>query len=901
MRRVAIHLARRCSTIALLGLSATSALAQTAPAAGQDQAAETSSGVPETAQSSDTVADDGANIVVTGTLLRGIAPVGTNVVSMSTGDIAETGALNTNQILAKIPQVSSAFNQVPTLPTNDPGVSVIFPNIRNIPAPSSATTLVLLDGHRLGGSGGFPNVDPDIIPATVIERVDVMPDGGSSIYGSDAVGGVINFISRRRFDGLEAQARYGFGEDYHTLDGSVLVGKDWDTGSGYLAYSYTETSELQGKDRSYFSHFATDTGQCAPGTVAINRAGVVTTYALPGRTPGTISTCNNVADFTIFPRLERHSVFGSITQDLSTGIEANVTAFYSRRESTSHIDFNEPGAQAQTGTITAANPYYVPIAPDTGTQEVRFSFAGLFDNERLNRLEQYGVTPSINAELGGGWQLRALGTIGRSKTEFFEPQLDSGAIAAALAGTTTATALNPYDLAATSPAVLRSIFVNQISTSVQKFQDARVILDGSPISLPGGDVKLAVGAEYTHEHLLSFYSGSFNARAAAGRNTKSVFGEVAVPIFGPDNRTGGFYNLMLSASGRYDDYSTTGGTFNPKFGLTWQPIEQVTLRGNWGKSFNAPPLGDTSVAADTRAVLIPGNPFFDPTDNSANLQARPSVILAGGNPNLAPQKAKTWSFGGDFRPVDGLTLSATYYNIKMTNQITIVPIFTPVQAYRAVYAPWVIKNPTLAQAKAIIGDLPLVGFPTVEAWYNSVPDPANPGQFLAPAVILDARRQNLGVYKQDGIDFSVSYKTDTSFGSLNASVAGTYTLHRKLAATKVDPFTELLDSPGLSRYSFLTSVGGQFGNLGATVNWSHSAGYDISPTLGTQDHVGAFNTVDLYFTYDVRGSGLAENLQFTAYVGNLFDEKPPFYNSTPGYANGSTVGRIIQLGIRKRF
>lgn len=857
----------------------------------------------QTADSDDNTDAKSDDIVVTGTLLRGIAPVGTNVVGLDSEKIAASGAVTTNQILAKIPQVSSAFNSVPTLPTSDPGVSVVFPNIRNVPAVSSATTLVLLDGHRVGGSGGFPNVDPDIIPSAVIQSVDVIPDGGSATYGSDAVGGVINFITRKRFDGMDVSARYGFGKDYHTFDASALVGKDWGSGSGYMAYSYSENEELQGKDRSYFNRGAASLGQCAPGTVEVNRGGTVTTYALPGRTAGTKTTCNTSADFTIFPKLVRHSVFGNLTQEIAPGVDFNVTAFYSRRESTSHTDLNESGF---SGNITTANPYYVAIAPnDPGTQLVRFSFANLFNNQRLNRLQQYGVTPSVSADLGGGWKLNVLGSVGRSHVEFLEPQIDSGAVGAALAGTTTATALNPYNLSATNAVVLRGMDILQVSDYRQSFENVRAIIDGSPISVPGGDVKVALGAEYTHENMRDTYKGSFNAAAEGGRNAKAVFGEVAVPVFGADNAMAGFQSLILSASGRYDDYSTTGGTFNPKLGFTWKPIDRVTVRGNWGKSYNAPPLGDTSVAADTRAILIPVNPgiFADPFDTTTRrLNERPIIILAGGNPNLKPQKATTWSLGLDVEPVDGLKMSATYYNIKMTNQITIVPIFNATQAYRPVYGQWVTKFPTLAQAQAIVGSLPLDGgFTSVSSWFTSAPDPDNAGQTLAPAVILDARRQNLGVYKQNGIDFNVSYNAETSFGSVNASVGGTYTLGRKLAAVAGDPFDDLLKSPGLSRYSVLTSVGAQVGNVGATVNWSHSAGFDLSPAVATQQHVSAFNTVDLYFTYDVNGSGLAQDLQFTAYVGNLFDQDPPYFASSPGYANGATVGRLVQIGVRKKF
>ncbi|KQN90744.1 hypothetical protein ASE90_16735 [Sphingomonas sp. Leaf67] len=797
-------------------------------------------------------------------------------------------------MLARIPQVSSAFNAVPTLPTNDPGLSSIIPNIRSIPA-GGATTLVLLNGHRIGGSGGFAGVDPDIIPAEVLERVDVVPDGGSSIYGSDAIGGVINLITRKRFDGLQFHAKYGFGDGYHTLDANGTAGTDWGSGSAYVSYTYAVTGEIQGRERSYYRQFSENRGFCAPGTVQVTRNGTTTNYALPDRRPGTLTNCDGTDNTTIFPRLSRHSVFANLSQSLGSGLDVGVTAFYTRRDSTSHIDLNDP-QNAQTGTITPANPFYVPIAPDPGTQSVLFSYAGVLPDDRLNRLDQYGITPTITADIGGGWQVRALGTLGESWVNSYEPQYNTTAQNAALAAVTRDTALNPYDLGATSQAVLDSIYVRGRTRYNQAYRNARAIIDGSPLSLPGGNVRLAAGVEYGHERLVASLRGLANGAASGSRDITSVYGEVAVPLFGRSNAISGFQSLVFSASGRYDHYSDFGGTFNPKFGATWEIVRGFKLRGNWGKAFNAPQLGDTTAAADTRVVLIPANPFYDPTDTTTpQLQARPSAIIAGGNPNLRPQTARTWSIGADLQPapVPGLTLSATYYSIHLDNQVAIVPIFTPAQAYRPVYSPWVIKNPSIAQATGLFGSLPLVNFSTVAEWYNLNP--------LGPAVILDARRQNFGVYEQDGIDFNIAYNRTTGFGSVNAAFAGTYTLTRRVAALPNDPFSDLLESPGLSRFSFISTAGATYGDLTGSLTLSHSGGYDLNPGLPPQTSVDAFNTVDLFLSYDVNGAGLTKDLQLTAYIGNMFDSDPPNYNGFPGYANGATVGRVVQFGITKKF
>lgn len=854
------------------------------------------------------------DIVVTGTLIRGIAPVGTNVVGLSSADIVATGASSANQILARVPQVTSAFNQTPALSSGNAGLTVVRPNLRNLPAVGGSTTLVLIDGHRAVNAGVLQtSPDPDVIPPSVLERVDVMPDGGSSIYGSDAVGGVINFITRRRFDGIEANARYGFADEYHQFDANITAGEDWGSGSGYLSYAFVTHNEILGRDRDYVRQITPNTGRCAPGTVTITRPGApatTTTYALPGRTPGTVSTCDATDNLSIFPREERHSIFGSLMQEVSDGVTFEVKGFYTRRETTHYYDFNSPNATfnglAQSGTITQStltvpgNPYYVPIAPnDPGTQTVGFSYAGVFDNRGRVRLDEFGVTPTLTADLGGGWQFRALGNYGRSIVESHATNVDVVAQNAALAGTTLATALNPYDPGASNAAVLSSIFRENYNRAKQELINGRAIVDGSLATIGGGDIRLAAGVEYIRERFRSrvgiVVPGRENtaAQGIADRNVKSVFAELVVPVIGASNATSFAQSLTLSASGRYDHYSDFGDTFNPKVGLTFKPIDWFTIRGNYGTSFNAPSLADTAGAADTRVQVLDFSPWRAPGD-PASEAARRTVLLAGGNVGLGPQKADTWSIGADLKPsmIEGLTLSATYYSISLKDQIAIIPFTSGIAYTSPAYAAFVTKNPTLAQLQAAAGSLPVAGAASLAALYAGG---------ASPYVLFDARRQNLGQLKQDGIDFNVSYATDTSFGSINAGIGGTYTLSRRSAPVAGAAFIDALNSPGASRFGFVASLGGTVGGLTANATLTHSAGYDILPAVGTQTKVDAFDTVDLFFAYDLGQSGWLEDTSLTLNVGNLFDEDPSFYNQDPGYTNGSTLGRFVQIGIRKKF
>ena len=480
----------------------------------------------------------------------------------------------------------------------------------------------------------------------------------------------------------------------------------------------------------------------------------------------------------------------------------------------------------------------------------------------------------------GGWELLRLN---RVKTR----ALDAAAQTAAVAAGT----LNPYNPGAASPALLDQILFPTTKYLRQTLGDVRAILEGTLFDLPGGGVRVALGAEYTTETVRTINRdrGVATINASADRSVRSVFGELVVPIVSSENGSRFMQELTFSASGRYDDYSDFGDTFNPKLGLTWRPGDWLRVRGNWGKSFNAPSLVDRN-APDTRAIVFPFNPLL--------LTPGTTVVLAGGDPNLRPQKADIWSVGADLTPVEGLQLSATYYNIRLRDQITfptVALLFSPAYANVINYA-----NPSSTLVQQAIGDMRVEGFPALLAGPVST--------------MLDLRRRNLGFVKQDGIDFNASYRTDTGFGSIEASAGGTYTLNRDVKVTPVAAFQDYLTTPGQSRFLLQASLGATVGGLTGRVTFNHREGYDLNPAVGgaasrfpLQTKVDSFNTVDLFLDYDVKGEGLFKDLSFTLNVNNLLDQDPPFYNDpspifdAAGYTNGSTYGRYVQFGVRKKF
>lgn len=893
------------------------------PALAQEAEAEESSEAVE-AEAAATGADP-RDIVVTGTLIRGIEPPGAAVIGVSEAEIESIGASSTNDLLRRIPQMTQ-FLAIDQPLAAGQFQQVYKITIRNLDTliVSTNNTLLLLDGHRMVNSGIKQNApDPDVVPPGALARVEVLPDGGSATYGTDAIGGVINFITKKRFSGFDIDGRYGFADDYHTLDLNGTAGVDWGTGSAYVAYNYTETGTIFGRDRDWIRKFAPAPAgnqnpdfACNPANVLIRRGTVQTTYATPGLQPGTANACDLSDDQTVYPETHRHSALASVMQEFGDVFTLDLRGYYTQRKTLFYGTLNS------NATLTAANPYYRrttdnPAPQAALPQTVSFNWGPVLGYRSTETsttvLKSWGVTPTLTADLGT-WQVRAMLNYGWSSSLAYNQSINPTLLAQAAASTNPATALNPYDIASTNSAVLANIVnFGGYALGRQSMKNYRLIADGPLATWAGGDIRLAVGVEYLRETFKGKQRNLADPRNAgpnlpfqptASRNNKSVFGELAVPIIGEGNRFGGAHSLDLSVSARYDDYNDFGSTFNPKVALTWKPVEWINVRGNWGTSFNAPGLADDAESAvDANILLVTASLLPNPLPGmfTAAQAQWPVIVLQGGVPGIEPQEATTWQIGADIEPpfVPGLRLSASYFDIDFKNIIGTPPAQRLVDLY-TFYGDYYTMNPTAAQVLAAAAEVP-GGVAVVTP-------------LLAPGALpiynlLDSRRRNLGRVKLAGLDFSASYRTETGFGSLDFSFGGSVDLKRENQPVSTLPFIDTLLAD-TNKLRWNASAGANVGPLRTQLTWYHRHGYPITPTAANnnQARAGSFNVFDLFVRYDLSDLGGAfDETALTLNVNNLFDQEPPIYRGTSqttqghGYINGTTVGRLIQLGFKKSF
>lgn len=892
------------------------------------------------------------DIVVTGTLIRGVAPGGTNVVSIGDAAVKSSGASTTAQLLQTVPQLNSFAQLQFPLSSGANQITVNRPNLRSLPGfntSGGSTTLVMLNGHRVVGMGVLSTTpDPDFIPPGAIQRLEIVPDGGSAIYGSDAVAGVMNFITRRDFDGVEANAHYGFADNYNTFDANGTIGKKWDGGSGFISYAYSQHDAIFGRDRDFVRQFPntspfTTTGPtgtimpttCAPGNVIVGGTSI---YGLPFTTAtvaaaaGKPNQCDLSDNATYYPKERHHSVMAGFNQDLSSALSVDISAYYFNREIESNTGRYTP-TSAKTANASTAGFAQHRVGAET-SQTLQFAFGDRDASAQTVGLESWGVTGEFTYRPGGDWRIRLMGNYGESESVAHAATFNDTALTNAIAGGL----FNPYDPAASNPAAYAAVTNwETFGQARQRLGNLRVIADGSLFDLPGGAVKLAAGAEYMHEGFVSTTGTAIPGTIHTGfsnvvvngvtvvpgqpgrptfdlsRNTKAVFGELSIPIFGADNATTLMQQLTLSVSGRYDDYSDFGHTFNPKVGLNWTPVQGIRFRGAWGKSFNAPSLADSHLATLTTgsyigpiAFLPSSIAFFTPPPNLVANGTYPApggfqtILTIGGNaPGIQPQKAKTLSGGVDFEPafVPGLRFGATYWRIRMSGTIGLAPFFDR-NLWWGFYGSKITVNPTDAQIAAALAqtDIPVTGTKC----------------FLASNcvyAILDTRKINKGDFHVSGLDFYANYQTATGFGGLDFALNGTYEFTRKESAAKGAVFVDQLVANN-NRFRFSAMAGADIGNLRAQVTWFYRQGYDLKPVAPVtgQDHVGAYSLFNLFFKYDVPSdSGILKDLSFSLNIDNVFDNDPPLDTSTKGsvvqsgYGNGQTLGRLFQFGVSKKF
>ncbi len=876
-------------------------------------------------------AEDGADkseeIVVTGTNIRNAPAVGTQTLSVTAEAITAKGAGSTNELLGLIPQVSNTFNG---RFEGDPrgigsNISITRPNLRNAPGLTSSSgglTLVMLDGMRMTPVGVQQSaIDSDMIPTAVLSGFEVVPDGGSSLYGADAVAGVINFRTLKKFEGIKLDGNYGFGttiKGFHQWDGSVTAGKSWGTSNAYVSVTHAERDSILNGEAPWFSpllYNAAGVGSLT-GTQCNSPVGTQVRYfqfspggwtnnpAAPGAGVFPVGTpCDTTSAATYSPQQKRTNVFASMTHEFSDTMDLRVIGYWAKRDTTVPVysrGFTTAAQVPVTQAQAAANPNS-PVFPNVPVGSIftvlggtSFSFApnpAYVNTPQRVGFETWGVTPTLTVKLGSKWQVRTTLHYGRSTNFQSFPGVDALKAQAAVNAKT----LDPTNAAAAAASVIADITnyesAQQTKQSMFMF---RSIVDGPVFELPGGDAKIAVGIEYQRNSADSRLNTAPVGAIASlpylhfARNSKSIFGEITLPVQSFAD---------LTASVRYDNYSDFGSTTNPNLGFTLKPASWLKLYGHWNTNFNAPTAVDGLGISAARvapgqysATRSPTDPFGKFVFSGTNTDA---VILDGTTAGVKPQTSTSWALGFEVKPIDGLRLTGNFYHIDINGLLGAVDP-SNLNTYRTNPDSYIYLNGDSARYDAILATV------TNGAAFK-LQNPAN-----KVGLLVDRRTSNIGSAKLQGIDFGAAYDFDTSFGRVGLGVSGTRATLALVTVSGITADNLSVGGPRFTMSSFASLNSGGFSGR-VTVNYSGNFKDSGTNNLGLANTiVDPFILTNLNLSYNLgESAGPISGSSVRLTIDNLFDTKPqtilrPGNSSNLPY-NNWTLGRVIKLGFSFKY
>ncbi len=873
---------------------------------------------PAPAGSADAGAPD--DILVTGSRIRGHGPVGSPVITIDRAAIDQNGFATTQQIAQSIPQnfAGGANESTANAITGLGNGNGSFGSGINLRGLGQTSTLVLLNGDRppLGGAEGTFS-DLSMIPASAIERVEIVPDGASAIYGADAVAGVVNIIPRLDFTGAETSFRTGTADgDSQEYQASQLLGTKWASGHAMIAYEFYRRARLRAADRA----FATDDLRrfgaadyrglyASPGTIYEGGK----SFAIPAGqngvglpaaslVPGTVNLGDSQVGTDILPDQRRHSLFAAVSQELGGGVRVYAHGLVSIRSFDAAIRTNTN----TTATIPVTNPFYVDPLGTHQPVTVRYSFVGDLGNERSQgKVSAYGGTAGVEGKLGA-WSLDAHGTWGRQAEHYADVNaVNTARLGVALARSDAATAYNLFGVAgSTSRATIDSIRGSTVSNYDGTAWSLTARAEGPLLALPAGAIRLAAGGEYHsdvyHNQGLVSDISTLTPTFRAGtplpgiRTVKAGYAELLLPVFGGSATLSGFHRLDLSVAVRAERYSDFGGTTNPKFGANWEPIAGLTLRGSYGKSFRAP--GDDELRQDPGSMAIFAFNIPDPKSPTGSSNV---IVIRGNDPQLRPERATTWTLGADLKPafLPGLHAGVTWYNVDYRDRIA-----TPASQLfsfltsRSVYAPLITDNPSPARVAELFAS-------PIYKDFTGIPATA------AFAAVVDARTQNLSVVKQSGLDLDLEYGFGLAGGHAEFGAVATHIFYIRQALTATAPAANVLDTVGnpvdlrLRGHATWTSD-----TLSAALFVNYVGGYS-NRTNAVSQRVSSWTTADLNIGYRFRrDGGILKGLRIALDTINLFDRDPPFVAYYTGVTatgfdaeNANPLGRVISLQITKSW
>jgi len=833
---------------------------------------------------------------------------------VSHDEILKSGYNNLQQLLEKIP--ASGNGTFSTRGNNQDstanGASAI--SLRGLGADA---TLVLVNGRRVaispfGESITTNFVDINAIPVSAIERVEVLKDGASAVYGSDAVAGVVNIVLRKDFDGFEVTAGYGdvtSGSNSETT-ASAIWGTSSDDGNVTIIFDYFKNDTLYNTERGSMgsadqtSHGGEDfrSSRGYPGAFNVQYgvpstanppAGLADPSCPPARL-GLGPPQNCFFDYGPFnlltPESERSGLmllgnrtFGGVELFTEIAVQHNTSV---AQGAPTPLD----GDALLTVPITHPNnPFPTTNSADDPLTSISIrryrtvdAGARQWDIETDNLRALVGLRGTMN-----DWDWEVAAQRGRSesqqtgdrsmgwvRTDFLQTEINAGRY-------------NPFGATVNPASVIDSITTSLVRQGTSDLTAFDATITGDLFDMSAGSVRMAAGVEYRDESVSDVPDDQFqrglifgteSVSAAAQRDNWSAFVEFSVPLL---------ENLELQIAGRYDDYSDFGDTTNPKVALRWAVTDTFAVRGSWGQGFRAPSLAQIGLGPSDESQ------FFQDTYLCADQGTSPCPVLDytirfSGNSSLQPEESETYNFGLVWQPTDALDISVDYWDILQENKIDEVPFGFLYQQFCNV------QSSTVCQRLA-----PL------------------PGDSLGELTRINASFINIGEQSAKGVDLLVNYTREVrsatvtlgfnyshllDFERVELNSAGTGLISRDLTGEYEYPE---------DRFAFTSDW--QIGEWGIHTALNYIGEFEDTPDVdfdgvldydtNTTPKVDAFVTINLQVSY----TGM-QNTTFILGADNVMDEDPPFATGDGdadlyGYVSSqhSPRGRFIYTKMTYRF
>ncbi len=848
-------------------------------------------------------------LVVTGSHIRAAQPVGYDPIVLNQDFIDRSGYATVQDVLKLLPQnfgggISEDSTTDPSALNLSSGTAI---NLRGLGADS---TLVLVNGIRQpsgGLNGAF--VDVSNIAASAVERIEVLPDGASAIYGSDAIGGVVNIILKRDYAGAETRIRAGsFDGDADENQLSQLLGMNWEGGNAMFAYQFYDRDPLHKLDREYTASddltafggtdhrgFNSNPGNVMNGLLqpvfAIPAGQDGTSLTSADLLPGVVNFNETSLGADLLPEQRMHSAYLTASQGFGSQFEFTANAKYSLRDSLAKV-----GGVTRTVRVRNVNPHFVAPTPTATAVTIGYNFYDdLGPLTVMAESETFGGDLALHSRIGSDWALKVAGSYAEERNNVYSlNNVNNTALTAALADTNPATAFNPFgDGSNTNPDTLNRIRGTQFNRANSRIETAFAIADGPVFAMWGGDAKVAIGTDYRDESLSidTVVNGTPTFLGELSRQVSSGFAELVLPLVGTANRRTGIHGMKLSLAGRYENYSDFGGSFNPRVGFDWAVSDAIGLRGSWGTSFRAPRLVELLEGRPRNSESLELVP--DPQDPT---EASTVLFRLGNNAELKEETADTWSFGTSLTlGRSGPDLSFSYYNIDYSDRIAAGGPAGDPFSILLVESEWqdiVNRTPERSEIDALCNSPHFVG--DVATCLETV-----------PSAIIDGRLRNLSAVQVSGIDALLEQTIPIGGGALKLGLMANYVLEFERAVSSSSDAVELADTVGnVPDFRVRGSVGWSFGGLGIDAVVNHTGSYEDNIRIPSR-RIDSWTTVDfgVGYTSDSRGDWL-DGIDVGLSAVNVFDEKPPFVDvAFVGYdaSNADLYGRLLSVRFAKSW